>query len=187
VEQKIISDFEAIGYQINSYILNAADYCTPQQRKRIIFIGNRIKKENLFPKPILQKENYLTVGDAISDLMHLKEDYFFNHIFTKHNDEMKIKLSNVEEGKSLYKNYSDAWKKCEWNKPSCTIKENHGGVNIHPKLPRVLTPRELARLQSFPDDFIFLGSKKWQLVQIGNAVPCNLAKAIGISVEKMLK
>ena len=100
---------------------------------------------------------------------------------------MQKKLSNVKEGESLYKNYSDSWKKCPWDKPSCTVKENHGGVNIHPKLPRVLTAREMARLQSFPDDFVFQGSKKWQLTQIGNAVPCYLGKAIGLSVEKMLK
>ena len=91
------------------------------------------------------------------------------------------------EGQSLYGNYSDAWKKSPWDKPSCTVKENHGGVNIHPKLPRVLTPRELAALQSFPDDFIFQGSKKWQLVQIGNAVPALLGKAIGVAVMKGLQ
>lgn len=50
----------------------------------------------------------------------------------------------------------------------------------------MLTPRELAALQSFPDDFIFQGAKKWQLVQIGNAVPCLLGKAIGIAVSKAL-
>ena len=99
---------------------------------------------------------------------------------------MNQRLLDVEEGKSLYKNYSDSWKKCPWNEPSCTIKENHGGTNIHPKLPRVLTARELARLQSFPDDFVFQGSKKWQLTQIGNAVPCLLGKAIGCSVKIML-
>ena len=87
------------------------------------------------------------------------------------------------EGQSLYKGYSDAWKKCPWDEPSCTIKENHGGVNLHPKLPRVLTAREMARLQSFPDDFIFEGPKNKQLVQIGNAVPPLLGKAIGLAVR----
>ena len=67
--------------------------------------------------------------------------------------------------------------------PSCTIKENHGGVNLHPKLPRVLTAREMARLQSFPDDFIFEGKKNKQLVQLGNAVPPLLGKAIGLAVR----
>ena len=52
-------------------------------------------------------------------------------------------------------------------------------------LPRVLTAREMARLQSFPDDFIFIGPKNKQLVQIGNAVPPLLGKAIGIAIKTM--
>lgn len=97
---------------------------------------------------------------------------------------MQEKIARCPEGQSLYKGYSDAWKKCPWNEPSCTIKENHGGVNLHPRLPRVLTAREMARLQSFPDSFIFQGSKSKQLVQIGNAVPLFLAKAIGLAIRK---
>ena len=187
VEEKIINDFEKIGYKINVTVLNAADYYTPQTRRRVIFIGNRINKENLHPKPMLTPDEYITTKEAIGDLVNRKPDPLFNHIPTTHSEEMQKKLMNVKEGESLYKNYSDSWKKCPWEKPSCTVKENHGGVNIHPKLPRVLTAREMARLQSFPDDFVFQGSKKWQLTQIGNAVPCYLGKAIGLSVEKMLK
>ena len=143
-------------------------------------------KVNYHPKPLLDESHYVTTKDAIADLMNHQPDVLFNHIPTKHSLEMQKKLLAVKEGESLYKNYSDSWKKCPWNKPSCTIKENHGAVNIHPKLPRVLTVRELARLQSFPDDFVFQGSKKWQLTQIGNAVPCYLGKAIGLAVEKMI-
>ena len=119
--------------------------------------------------------------------MDMPEDKSINHIFSRHTEEMKERIMAVPEGMSLYGNYSDAWKKSPWDKPSCTVKENHGGVNLHPKLPRVLTPRELAALQSFPDDFIFKGSKKWQLVQIGNAVPPLLGKAIGVAVAKALE
>ena len=187
VEEKIINDFEKIGYKINVTVLNAADYYTPQTRKRVIFIGNRISVNNYHPKPLLSPDNYITTKQAIGDLMDKKSDVLFNHVPTKHSKEMEEKLMRVNEGESLYKNYSDSWKKCPWEKPSCTIKENHGGVNIHPKLPRVLTAREMARLQSFPDDFVFQGSKKWQLTQIGNAVPCFLGKAIGIATMKMLK
>ena len=187
VEEKIINDFEKIGYKINVTVLNAADYYTPQTRKRVIFVGNRIGKDNYHPLPILSSEEYITTKEAISDLMDKKADILFNHIPTTHSEDMQNRLLAVKEGESLYKNYSDSWKKCPWNKPSCTVKENHGGVNIHPKLPRVLTAREMARLQSFPDDFIFQGSKKWQLTQIGNAVPCFLGKAIGLAVEKMIK
>lgn len=184
VESKIISDYREIGYDINVAVLNSADYGVPQIRKRVIFIGNRHGVVNYHPKPILAPKEYITLGEGIERFLSAPEDKKTNHIFTRHSPKMIAQIQALPEGQSLYGNYSDAWKKSPWDKPSCTVKENHGGVNIHPKLPRVLTPRELAALQSFPDDFIFKGSKKWQLVQIGNAVPCLLGKAIGLAVEK---
>ena len=183
VEKKIIADYKEIGYEMNVTVLCAADYKTPQKRARVIFIGNRIGAKNYHPKPILEPSEYVTTGEAIADLMEHPEDEKFNHVPTKHRPDMAQKMLELPEGKSLYKGYSDAWKKCPWNEASCTIKENHGGVNIHPKLPRVLTAREMARLQSFPDDFIFEGKKNKQLVQIGNAVPPLLGKAIGLAVR----
>ena len=183
VEQKILDDFKAIGYKVNVATLCAADYETPQKRERVIFIGNRIGVTNFHPQPMLAPSQYITTGQAIADLMEHPEDPAFNHVPTKHRPDMAKRMLELEEGKSLYKGFSDAWKKCPWNEPSCTIKENHGGVNIHPKLPRVLTAREMARLQSFPDDFIFEGKKNKQLVQIGNAVPPLLGKAIGLAVR----
>jgi DNA (cytosine-5)-methyltransferase 1 len=186
VEAKIINDYKEAGYDINVTVLNSADYGVPQIRKRVIFIGNRHGLKNYHPKPIYSPENYVTLGEGIKRFMSIPENKQINHIFTRHSEKMMEQIAAVPEGQSLYGNYSDAWKKSPWDKPSCTVKENHGGVNIHPKLPRVLTPRELAALQSFPDDFIFQGSKKWQLVQIGNAVPALLGKAIGIAVMKGL-
>jgi len=183
VEKKIISDYKEIGYEMNVTTLCAADYYTPQKRERVIFIGNRIGATNYHPKPILTPNEYITTGEAIGDLINHPEDPGFNHVPTKHSEEMQQRMIECPEGKSLYKGYSDAWKKCPWNEASCTIKENHGGVNVHSKLPRVLTAREMARLQSFPDDFIFEGTKAKQLVQIGNAVPCLLGKAIGLAVR----
>lgn len=158
-------------------------YYTPQKRERVIFIGNRKGLKNYHPKPILQASQYITTGAAIADLMDMPENKAFNHVPTKHRSDMAQRMLELLEGQSLYKGYSDAWKKCPWNEASCTIKENHGGVNIHPKLPRVLTTREMARLQSFPDDFIFESPKNKQLVQIGNAVPPLLGKAIGLAVR----
>ena len=187
VETQIINDYKEIGYEINVTTLNAADYGVAQQRKRVIFIGNRIGSKNYHPKPLYEPNNYKTLGSAICKFMNMAEDKSINHVFTRHTESMKKRLANVPEGSSLFKNYSDSWKKSPWDKPSCTIKENHGAVNIHPKLPRVLTAREIAAIQSFPDDFIFKGAKKWQLVQIGNAVPPLLGKAIGLAVEKGLK
>lgn len=183
VEQKILEDFRAIGYEMNVTTLCAADYYTPQKRERVIFIGNRIGKKNFHPKPILKPSEYITTGQSIADLMEHPEDKAFNHVPTRHRPDMAQRMLELPEGQSLYKGYSDAWKKCPWDEASCTIKENHGGVNIHPRLPRVLTAREMARLQSFPDDFIFEGPKNKQLVQIGNAVPPLLGKAIGLAIR----
>ena len=184
VEEMIINDFKEAGYEMNVTVLRAADYGVPQKRDRVIFIGNKINKKNYHPKTFLTPDKYMTTGDAIKDLMGMEDNIEFNHVQTKHRPDMAERMLALEEGKSLYKGYSDAWKKCPWNEASCTIKENHGGVNVHPKLPRVLTAREMARIQSFPDDFIFEGPKNKQLVQLGNAVPPLLAKAIGLAIRK---
>ena len=184
VEEMIIEDFKAAGYQMKVTVLRAADYGVPQKRDRVIFMGNRIDKINFHPKPFLKPTEYITTGKAIGDLMEMGDNIEFNHVQTKHRPDMAKRMMELEEGKSLYKGYSDAWKKCAWNEASCTIKENHGGVNVHPKLPRVLTAREMARIQSFPDDFIFEGPKNKQLVQLGNAVPPLLSKAIGLAIRK---
>jgi len=186
VEEKILDDFREIGYNIEVKTLNSADYGVPQTRKRVIFIGNRIGDDIIYPRALYSKDEYKTVRDSIEDLMDKDETFCENHIKTKHKPQMIERLKAIEPGKSLYKNYSDAWKKIEWDKPSCTIKENHGGVNVHPELGRVITPREMARLQSFPDEFKFKGAKKWQLIQLGNAVPPLMAKAIGEEIIKSL-
>jgi DNA (cytosine-5)-methyltransferase 1 len=187
VEDKIKADIRKLGYVVNVTVLNSADYYVPQKRERVIFIANRIGKKNHHPAPLLESDSYITTKEAISDLVKLKDDPKFNHVRTKHTDDMKERLAKVPEGKSLYDKYSDSWKKCPWNEASCTIKENHGGVNIHPIEPRVITVREMARLQSFPDNFIFKGTKSKQMVQIGNAVPPLLAKAIALSIKRTIK
>tara|TARA_Y100001970_G_C14199877_1_gene840467 strand:+ start:35 stop:1306 length:1272 start_codon:yes stop_codon:yes gene_type:complete len=184
VEDKILSDYMEIGYNINVTTLCAADYYVPQKRKRVIFIANNIGLENYHPKPLINENEYRTTKYAIEDLLKAEDDHYINHVKTRHSKDMQRRISKVPEGKSLYENYSDSWKKCAWEEASCTIKENHGGVNLHPKLPRVLTAREMARIQSFPDNFIFEGPKSKQLVQIGNAVPPLLSKAIALSIIK---
>jgi len=187
VEDKIKNDIKNLGYEVNVTVLNSADYYVPQKRERVIFIANRIGKINYHPSPLLEEGSYVTTKEAIEDLITVNDNKEINHVRTKHKDEMKRRLAAVAEGKSLYDNYSDSWKKCPWDEASCTIKENHGGVNIHPIEPRVITVREMARLQSFTDDFIFMGSKAKQMVQIGNAVPPLMAKAIALAIRKTVE
>lgn len=187
VEEKILMDLESIGYQPSVATLNAVWYGVPQYRKRVIFIANKLGIPNPYPKPIYLPNEYKTVKEAIEDLINHPEDKEFNHIFTRHKKETIEKLKIVPQGGNLYPHFQDSWKRPFWDKPAPTVKENHGGVHIHPLLPRVMTPRELARLQSFPDTFLFKGSKKHQLIQIGNAVPPLMAKAIALALKKKLE
>ena len=86
--------------------------------------------------------------------------------------------------------FSGTWGRLKWNLPSPTIDTRFdacsNGTNNHPVLNRAITPREAARLQSFDDNFIFLGSKVSIRQQIGNAVPPLMAKAIADTIYKEL-
>lgn len=192
VTDKIVKRFKKLGYDVEFKLLNSANYGVPQKRERVIFIGRKDNKEITHPEPTHSEngENGLkkwkTIKEAIGDLENKEEDIKFNHILTYHNSEFLEKIKNTPIGKSVFGNYSDAFFKAYPNEPSRTVKENHGGVFVHYKNNRVMTPRELARLQSFPDDFIFEGSKSQQLVQIGNAVPVGLAKAVAEHIKKLL-
>lgn len=184
VIKKILDDYRNIGYKISFKELNAADYEVAQMRRRIIFIANRVNKKNIYPAKIISNpKKYITCGQILEKYKNLPEDIIFSHIISHHSEEMQNKLLAVPVGGCLYDNYNDAWKKCSKDKPSCTIKGNHGATNIHYELPRVITPREMAALQSFPDDYLFYGSKQSQLVQIGNAVPPYVARAIGLALK----
>ena len=194
VTDKIKNKFNSIGYKVKFKTLNAANFGVPQRRERVIFIGTRIKdldiETNSHPvethSESNDKLNWVTVKDAIGYLQNKTEDEKINHIFNNHTEKMIEKIKDTPIGESLYKTYGDSFHKCDPNKPSRTVKENHGGVFLHYKEPRCMTPRELAELQSFPKDFIFKGSKSNILKQIGNAVPVKLGEAIGNHINKLL-
>lgn len=191
----ILRRFRDIGYRVEFRLLNAANYGVPQKRERVIFIGVRDTREIRFPEPThisdarerdLFAKPWATVRDAISDLRAVRDDVEWNHIRTVHSPEFIDKIQRTPVGKSVFGGYSDSFYKNPPDEPSRTVKENHGGVLVHYEEDRVMTPRELARLQSFGDDFIFEGSKSQILVQIGNAVPPLLGRAIGGAIKEML-
>lgn len=192
VTDKIVKRFNSLGYDVKFKLLNSANYGVPQKRERVIFIGKKKNGKITHPEPTHSEKGenglkkWVSVKEAIGDLEDKKEDIGFNHIITSHNQEFTEKINNTPIGKSVFGNYSDAFFKAYPDQPSRTVKENHGGVFVHYKNSRVMTPRELARLQSFPDDFIFEGSKSKQLIQIGNAVPVGLAKAIAEHIKKLM-
>lgn len=187
VVNTIIKEFEALGYTMDVKVLKAADYGVPQLRERVIFIGNRIGTFNSYPAPRFSVNQYISVREAIADLVGKPESIELSHVFAKHGAKMKARMAALKEGEGLYKNRKDSCRKLFWDKPSPTVKDNHGNCFVHPIENRSLTAREMARLQSFPDWFDFSEvANKYQLRQIGNAVPPLMAKAIGEEIKRMI-
>ena len=216
IKDSIIEKFTEMGYRIDYRILCAADYGVPQNRKRVIFVGTKIG-EFRYPEynsnvvtcdmalsdlPSLEYE----LGDEILEyvlspqnyyqqLMRENSDKVWNHIAAKHSDKVKNIISLVPDGGNYKdlpdkyrnsRNFHVAWTRFASNKPAPTIDTGHRH-HFHYKYNRVPTVRECARLQSFPDDFKFLGNKTQQFRQVGNAVPPLMAKAIAEQVMKMLE
>lgn len=187
VYKEVLRQLSDIGYPNTSVrILEVAKYGVPQLRTRAIYVGNRHGVKNPYPIPTHSGSNYVAIESAIGDLCNTPYDASWNHEGTKHSTEMIDRLSEVPPGGSLYETFRDAWKRQRKGFPSMAIKENHGGVHIHYDLNRVLTAREMARLQTFPDDYIFSGTFKRAYWQIGNAVPCLFAKHLALAVKSSL-
>lgn len=214
VRNSIIEDFEKLGYTVVYKVLLASDYGVPQNRKRAFFVGTKDNKEFIFPKPTT--ENPISAEEAISDLsensvkdgtkykMEPKSDYqklirrksiaVYNHEITNHSEQTARIISLVPDGGNYKdlpeelrktRNVNIAWTRLNSKKPSFTIDTGHRH-HFHYKYNRVPTVRESARIQSFPDTFIFLGSKTSQYKQVGNAVPPILAKELAKEIKKYL-
>ncbi len=214
IKQQIIEDFEKIGYKVSSKILLASDYGVPQNRKRAIFVGLINGKEFDFPK--VETDKKITSFEAISDLTeHSLEDGIdypndydseyqmimrnncnkvYNHQTTNHSEQTVAIISQVPDGgnyKNLpielqqTRNVHIAWTRLNSQKPSFTIDTGHRH-HFHYFFNRIPTVRESARIQSFPDNFIFMGTKTSQYKQVGNAVPPLLGKAIANQLLKYL-
>lgn len=124
----------------------------------------------------------------------------FNHTATNHSEKAieKLKMIPPEKGKEFLpkellgkQKFKTTWSRLEWDKVSPTIDTRFdtpsNGKNSHPVLNRAITPREAARLQSFPDKFVFIGNKTEICKQVGNAVPPMLANYIGKSILDQYK
>jgi len=155
--------------------------------------------------------NYKKLSDnSISDyLKFVRKDspLLHNHITRWHRDKDIQVFQSMEQGmkwKDLSNenrkligygdgqakcSFNDKWKRLSTEQPSWTVVshlQKDGYMYIHPTEDRTISVREAARLQSFPDRFVFYGSRSSQFKQIGNAVPPLFAKAIAKSVKKIL-
>ncbi len=224
--KEIEKSIREAGYDNVSYkILKAEEYGVPQERRRVVFIANRIGIPIKFPNPShgKSKTNFVSIWDAIGDLPPIFEQWEFkdganylsepsnkfqrmirgnlkqvtNHFGPRLGKINQERLKYVPEGGSwrdipfdLLPNGMKSAKRSDHTKRygrpkkdglSCTILTKcdiHWGAYIHPVQNRPFSVREAARLQSFPDRFEFFGSMTEQFVQVGNAVPPLLAKAI---------
>lgn len=192
--KEIINDFENLGYKVECKILNSADYGVPQVRKRVIFIGTKNSQKILFPKKEVDK--YVTVKEVLSSYPKLEsgqESKIPNHTAMSHSEQMLHKMSFVSDGgdrneipEQIRPKSGDVRKYIKYSsdKPSVTVTGDMRKI-FHYEQNRALTVRELAKLQSFPDDFEFKGTKISQQQQVGNSVPPRMAEAIANVIIKM--
>lgn len=208
-KEAIKAEFESIGYHNVKYeVLCAADFGVPQIRHRVFFTGvrNDIECNIEFPQPTTEKQNYTTVGEVINDLVGL-ENKVANHVPMKHNEIVKERMKYIPEGSGIpleglpeevakgsrsdfknntIKNFSHVYKRLDRKKPATTMVPGHNAFPLHPTENRSLTVREAARIQTFPDDVIFMGNRQNQCIQVGNAVPVKLAYELAMNFKRHL-
>ena len=194
-----------VGYDLSFDMLNASDYNVPQDRKRVFFIGIRkdLKFKFEFPKVKFEK---LTLQDAISDL---KETVLSAKSQNKTNGDKCIIPNHEYMTGDFSTIFMSRNRVREWDEQSFTIQAGGRHAPIHPQAPKMkfieqnirifvpgkehlyrrLSVRECARIQTFPDTFIFhYSSVVAGYKMIGNAVPVNLAKFLASSInEQILK
>lgn len=194
---EIVRTFGGIGYRMHWAVLDAADYGVPQVRKRVIFFGTRHNAPFSFPTPTHGpegRESYRTTWEAIRDLSQ-KGDEVPSHIALRHSEKVVARYKLIPEGGRLPPpeklpagirrgNFGNTYKRLHRNRPALTMVPGNNAFPVHPTLNRSLTPREAARLQTFPDDILFAGDRRNQCILVGNAVPPLFAKAIGAAVMK---
>ncbi|MDA7845382.1 DNA cytosine methyltransferase [Rickettsiales bacterium] len=166
----IIKDFEYLGYNIAYKLLKVSDFGVSQKRERVIIIGTR--------KDVLPQFNFDDIGgskacdvyNVIKDLENYDEGHVDNHKWSK------AKMNNGQGNTVINKNEFAPTMRAE----------HHGNIEFHYNGNRRLSAREAARIQSFPDDFIFYPSTSSAYKQIGNAVPPVFAWHIAKSIQKFL-
>ncbi|CAM1347451.1 DNA (cytosine-5-)-methyltransferase [Tenacibaculum insulae] len=202
----MISILDEIGYNVVPVqVLKAINYRVPQKRERVILVGIRkdIDLKYEYPKPhnkIYNLVDALKKGElydcnvpksegskypehkkAVLDLVPQK-GYWRN---------LPLDIQKEYMGKSFYLGGGKTGiaRRIGWDEPSLTLTcspAQKQTERCHPEETRPFTVREYARIQTFPDDWKFMGSVSQQYKQIGNAVPCNLGQEIGYSIIKFL-
>lgn len=197
-----LKEFENAGYNLSWKLVNANDYNVPEDRERVIIVGfrNDLNKRFEFPKPQAHKPNLKeAIGDLPEAIPAQEKNKKNEHLDIINHEYMTGGFSPIFMSRNRVRS---------WDEPSFTIQAGGRQAPLHPKAPKMvkvgpnkqefvkgregeyrrLSVRECARIQTFPDDFVFLydyiadGYK-----MIGNAVPVNLAYALATKIKKDLE
>jgi DNA (cytosine-5)-methyltransferase 1 len=193
--QELVRVVSSIGYKVAADVLRADRYGVPQSRRRAIIVGSRVGNPSL---PPVQRERR-TVRDAIGDLSAYPDGKGW-HQSRNPTAKSLERYKAVPPGGNRFdlmrkrpditpdcwlkkrSGSTDVFGRMTWDKPAPTIRTEffkpEKGRYLHPDADRAITIREAARLQTFPDDFSFVGSSVQVAKQIGNAVPVLLAERI---------
>lgn len=188
--KRVIAEFEESGYVTYASLVNAANYGVPQKRERVIIVGVRkdLEQEYIFPKAPNENTNevnkWVPLSVAVEKLALDDPKYYFSKRAV---EGMKRAKNNMKRG--LAQNLDE---------PCLTITSHLAKVSLNSRDPVLLvdaeneiyrrfTPREAARIQSFPDDFEFVGSDGDAYRQIGNAIPPVMFWYISKAVIKVLE
>jgi DNA (cytosine-5)-methyltransferase 1 len=196
--QMIIDELTDAGYTVVPHLYKFEKYEVPQARHRIIMIGIRNDLGLTFKVPIIPDARIITAQDAIENpRIAIDAD---NNELTRQSENVVERLRFIKPGQNAFTanlpkhlqlnvkgaKISQIYKRLDPSKPAYTVTGSGGGGThiYHWSEPRALTNRERARLQTFPDDFIFSGSKESVRKQIGMAVPPKGVKVIFDAVLK---
>lgn len=175
--QGAIEELTVNGYKVETpFVLDAARYAVPQQRFRLFVVGSRGDAAFKHPVPFVE-----TIGAG--SVLNGGTPQLPNSETREHKAESVLRYMRLNYGQRDQLGRVD---RLDPTSPSKTVIA--GGMNgggrshLHPEIPRTLSVRECARLQTFPDDYVFVGASARQFTQVGNAVPPVLAAQIGRSV-----
>ena len=167
---QIVTDFNSLGYDLTYQLYHAEEYGVPQTRERVVFVGTKRGLPKFVP-PMPTIQIPVTAYEALHDLEEHPEDKPFSHIWSS------AKVSGEQGNRRLVA-----------DRPGYTMRaECHGNIQFHYSLPRRISMREAARIQSFPDTFVFPCGLRETERQIGNAVPPVLAWHIANAVKSVIE
>lgn len=206
--QRVTQEIKQLGFYTIFDVLNAADFGVPQRRQRLLFVGTRDGERIAMPEPTHdehgegQLQPWATVEDAIGDLQEDAPD-FYNFCPAKEKYLRKVPeggnwrdLSPALRKKALGSAYtswggrSGFFRRLAWDEPSpaLTTRPDSKATSLcHPTELRPLTVGEYARIQQFPDDWVFEGTVRKKYEQLGNAVPLGLGHAAGSALRKAMR